>query len=61
MKPTLSLFLRLTAIVALAIVALVVAGFLLKIAIIAAIVAAIGVGGFFVYNLFRRAKYPVIR
>jgi hypothetical protein len=61
MNPTLALFLRLTAVVALAIVALVVAAFLLKIAIVAAIIAAIVVGCFFVYNFFRRTKYPVIR
>jgi hypothetical protein len=60
-KPTLALFLRLTAIVAIAIVALVVAAFLLKIAIVAAIIAAILVGAFFIYNLFRRSKYPVVR
>jgi uncharacterized membrane protein len=58
---TLALFLRLTAAVAIAIVALVVALFLLKIAIIAAVIAAVLVGCFFLYNLFRRSKYPVVR
>ncbi len=62
MNPTLALFLKLTAIVTIAIVALVVAAFLLKIAIFAAIVAAVIVGCFFLYNLVRRTKkYPVIR
>ena len=58
----LTLFLRLTAIVAIALVVLVVAAFLLKIAILAAIVAAIAIGGLFLYNLFRRrSNLPVIR
>jgi hypothetical protein len=61
MNPTLALFLRLTAVVAIAIVALILAAFLLKIVIVAAVVAAIIFGGFFVYNLFRRSKSPVIR
>lgn len=61
MNPTLALFLRLTAIVAIAIVALVVAAFLLKIVIVAAVVAAIIFAGFFVYNLFRRSKHPVAK
>lgn len=61
MNPTLALFLRLTAVVAIAIVALILAAFLLKIVIVAAVVAAIIFGGFFVYNLFRKAKSPVVR
>lgn len=62
MNPALSLFLRLTAIVAAVIVALFILVFLLKIVVVAAIVAAIGVGGWFVYNLFRRrSKDLVIR
>jgi hypothetical protein len=61
MNPTLALFLRLTAIVAIAIVALVVAAFLLKIVIVAAIVAALIFGGLFVYNMFRKARYPVAK
>ena len=61
MNPRLALFLRLTAIVAIAIVALFVAAFLLKIVIVAAIIAALIFGGFFVYNLFRRSKYPVAK
>jgi hypothetical protein len=62
MNPALSLFLRLTAIVAAIIVALFILGFLVKIVIVAAIVAAVGVAGWFVYNLFRRrSKDLVIR
>ncbi|HVN69144.1 MAG TPA: hypothetical protein VMU38_05810 [Candidatus Binatia bacterium] len=58
----LTLFLRLTAVVAIALVVLVVAAFLLKIAVLAAIVAAIAIGGLFLYNLFRRrSNLPVIR
>jgi len=58
----LTLFLRLTAIVAIAIVVIVVAAFLLKIAIVAAIIAALAVGGLFLYNLVRRrSNLPVIR
>jgi hypothetical protein len=62
MNPMLALFLKLTGILVIAIVAIVVAGFLLKIAIIAAVLAAIGVGVFFLYNLIRRrTNFPVIR
>lgn len=58
----LSLFLRLTVVVAIAIVTLVIAAFLLKIALVAAVIAALVVGGFFLYNLVRRrSKYPAIR
>jgi uncharacterized membrane protein required for colicin V production len=61
-NPMLALFLKLTALVALFIVVLLVAGFLLKIFVLAAIVAAVAVGGFFLYNLFRRrSNLPVIR
>lgn len=61
-NPTLSLFLRLTAIVAVAIVVLVLAGYLLKVVLIAAVIAALGVGGFFLYNLIRRrSNFPIIR
>jgi hypothetical protein len=62
LNPMLALFLRLTAIVAVAIVVLFVAAFLLKIVLVAAIIAAIAVGGFFLYSLIRRrTKLPVIR
>jgi hypothetical protein len=61
-NPTLSLFLRLTAIVAVAIVVLVLAGYLLKIVLIAAVIAALAVGAFFLYNLIRRrSNFPIIR
>lgn len=62
MHPMLALFLKLTAVVTVGIVLLLIAAFLVKIAILAAIVAAIAVGGYFLYNLIRRRpKYPVIR
>lgn len=62
LNPTLGLFLRITAVVAVAIVVLIVAAFLLKIVLIAAVVAAIAVGGFLIYNLIRRrSNFPVIR
>jgi hypothetical protein len=62
MNPMLALFVRLTLIVTAAIVVLVIAGFLLKIALIAAVIAAVAVGGFFVYNrITRRSRLPVIR
>jgi hypothetical protein len=61
MNPTLAVFLRVTAVVAVAIVALVVAGFLLKIIIVAAIVAALVVAGLLAYNFFRRSRYPVAK
>jgi uncharacterized membrane protein required for colicin V production len=61
MHPLLTLFLRLTAVITIAIVVLVVAGFLLKVALVAAFIAALAVGGFFLYNWIRRSKLPVIR
>jgi len=33
----------------------------LKALVVGAIIAALVLGGLFVYNLFRRSKYPVIR
>ena len=50
----LSAFLKLTVIVAVAIVVLIVAAFLFKIVLFAAIVAALGLGALFLINLFRR-------
>ncbi|MBV9027297.1 MAG: hypothetical protein JO311_01655 [Candidatus Eremiobacteraeota bacterium] len=62
MHPMLALFLRLTAVVAVAIVVLVVAGFLLKIAIIAAVIAAVVIGGYFLYTwIWRKPRLPIIR
>ena len=61
-NPMLSVFLRLTALVAIGLVALVVAAFLLKVIIIAAVIAALVIAGFFVYHFFRRKnQLPVIR
>lgn len=61
-NPMLALFLKLTAVVALAMVVLVVAWHLLKIILMAAVIAAVAVGGFFLYNLVRRrSNLPVIR
>ncbi|HEV3089014.1 MAG TPA: hypothetical protein VGX96_17515 [Candidatus Elarobacter sp.] len=48
------LFVRITAVVAVAIVALIVLAFVLKIVLIAALVAALAVGGLAIYNVFRR-------
>ena len=56
------LFVRITAIVAVAIVALVLLGILVKIVFWAALIAAVIVGGLAIYNLFRgRAPAPVAR
>lgn len=61
-NPLLALFLKLTAVVTLAIVVLVIAAFLLKIVLVAAFLAALGVAGFFLYSLIRRrSNLPVIR
>jgi hypothetical protein len=57
-----SLFVRITAVVAVAVVALILLSFLVKIIFFAALVAALVVGGLAVYNLFRRrAPAPVVR
>ena len=56
------LFVRITAVVAVAIVALVLLGILVKIIFWAALIAAVIVGGLAIYNLFRpRARAPVAR
>jgi hypothetical protein len=64
-NPTLTLFLKLTAVIAVGIILMVVVAHLLVIAlkalVVAAVIAAIVLGGLFVYNFFRRSKYPVIR
>jgi hypothetical protein len=60
--PLLTLFIKVTLLVTLAIVALVVVAFLLKIILAAAVLAALAVGGVFVYSLFRRrAQLPTVR
>ncbi|HXO17839.1 MAG TPA: hypothetical protein VN909_06685 [Candidatus Dormibacteraeota bacterium] len=62
LNPTVSLFLKLTVAVALAIVLLFIAVYLLKIVFVAAIIAAVAVGGILLYNFIRRrSKFPVIR
>lgn len=63
MHPLLALFLKITAVIAVAIVALVLAAVLLKIVILAAILAVAAMAGFFVYTLVRRRRssVPVIR
>ena len=62
MHPLLALFLKLTVAVTLAIVALVIVAFLLKIVFVAAIVAGLVLAGFLVYTFFRRRRsLPVIR
>lgn len=62
MNPLLSTFVRLTVIVAVGLVALFVAFLLLKVVFVAAVIAAIVVGGLFLYNLIRRrSPVPVIR
>ncbi len=48
------LFVRITLVVAVAIVALIVLAFVLKIVLLAALVAALVIGALAVYNLFRR-------
>ena len=62
MHPLLSVFLRLTALVTIGIIALLIAGFVLKIVLVAGLIAAAVVAGFFVYSFFRnRSSVPVIR
>jgi hypothetical protein len=51
-----SLFVRITAVVAVAVVALIVLGFVLNIVIFAAIVAAFIVAGLAIYNVIRRHR-----
>ena len=55
-NPLVGLFVRLTLLVAVAIIALIVAAFVLKIVVVAAIVAAVVLGGFFLYNFIRRPR-----
>ncbi|HEY6327546.1 MAG TPA: hypothetical protein VIW73_13660 [Candidatus Cybelea sp.] len=62
LHPMAALFLKLTALVAIVIVVFVVTGYLLKILIVAAIIAAVLLGGYWVYSAFRRrSNHPVIR
>jgi hypothetical protein len=66
MHPQLLTFLKLTGLLAAAIagffILTFVTGLLVKVVLIAAVVAALAMGGFFVYNLVvRRKQLPVIR
>jgi hypothetical protein len=55
-----ALFIRLTALVAAGVVALVVLAFVLKIVIFAAIVAALVIGGLAIWKLFQRRRGGVV-
>ncbi len=59
MNPLLSTFVRLTLIIAAALVGLLVLVLLLKVVIVAAIVAGVVVGGLFLYKLIRRSRKDV--
>jgi hypothetical protein len=66
MHPQLLTFLKLTGLLAAAIAAFLVltfvTGLLVKVILIAAVIAAVVMGGFFIYNaLVRRKQLPVIR
>ncbi len=62
MQPMLATFIRLTLMIALAIAIIALAGWLFHVVVIAAIIAAVVVGGVFLYNMIRgRAKTPAIR
>jgi hypothetical protein len=64
-NPILSLFLRLTAVIAVGLVLVVILSHLLvlavKAAFVAALIAAVVIGCLFIYNHFRRNRYPVGR
>ncbi|MGB6986672.1 MAG: hypothetical protein WBD74_11930 [Candidatus Aquilonibacter sp.] len=58
----LATFIRLTLMIAIALILIVVAFLVFKLVVVAAIVAAVVVGGLFLYNMIRgRAKAPAIR
>lgn len=62
MQPMLATFIRLTLMIALAIAIIALAGWLFHVVVIAAIIAAVVVGGVFLYNMVRgRSKTPAIR
>jgi hypothetical protein len=62
MHPYLAVFLKITAVVTIGIVALLIVAFLLKIVFVAAIIAAVVAAGFFLFTyLRRRSRMPVIR
>jgi hypothetical protein len=57
--PSMALFIRVTLVIALAIVAFVVLFFILKIVVIAALIAALVIGGALAVNAVRRRFAPV--
>jgi predicted lysophospholipase L1 biosynthesis ABC-type transport system permease subunit len=62
MHPAVALFVKITAVVAVALIVLWIADKLLRVVFIAAVVAAIAVGVILLYNFFRRrSNSPVIR
>lgn len=62
MRPIVSTFVRLTLVIAVALVAIVVLGWALHLVVIAAVIAAVVVGALFLYNMVRRRTgVPVIR
>ncbi|MBV8489381.1 MAG: hypothetical protein JO199_02535 [Candidatus Eremiobacteraeota bacterium] len=62
MNQTLSLFLKLTAVIAVGLVIIVLSGMLLKLVIVAGVIAGLILGGFFLYSyLRRRNSLPVGR
>lgn len=61
MNPLLTTFVRLTILIAGVLVAIFLAFFILKIVVFAAIVAAIVLGGLFLYNRFFRRGVPAGR
>ncbi|HTV93140.1 MAG TPA: hypothetical protein VMG98_10520 [Verrucomicrobiae bacterium] len=62
MRPILSTFVRLTVIIAIALVAIVLLGWAFHLIVIAAVIAAVVVGALFLYNMVRRRSgVPVIR
>jgi len=62
MRPMLATFIRLTLIIAVALVAIALLGWAFHLIVIAAVIAAIVVGGLFLYNVVRRRTgVPVIR
>ncbi len=62
MRPMLSTFIRLTVVIAVALIAIVLLGWALHLIVIAAVIAAVVVGALFLYNMIRRrSRAPVIR
>jgi hypothetical protein len=60
--PTVALFLKLTAAIAIALVLIWIASKLIMIAFVAAIIAALAVGGILLYKMIRRrSNFPTLR